>query len=244
MFKKKLPTRSLRFAEVEDIKKRRQRFIRLILCFVGIILFIGIAIYLFSLFRVKHIACKLDGENCENNLLQAVSLLKGRSMFSRLSLNHPFLQAKLRRVWPDSVMVTFAKPTLLVTFTRAAPQDPPVSLTVSGYLVPYLNGPKTPPIEDESTSQLPQNEKVSDSVLAFYTELTQSLLKFPNLPISRIKVVSEDEIHIFLDQGSAAIASQSSIARQLSSLQAILLSPTINREGKIIDLRFENPVLK
>lgn len=239
------PRRSLRFAEIEDIRRRRLKVIKLIGILVVLIAAIALGVYLFSFTLVKHVSCKLGGEKCENLLEQSADTLQGKSMLASLSLSHPYLKVAVKRVWPNGVEVSFSKPELLLSFQPSKAGVKSFSLTDSGFVVYFLaDGSSFPPITDAALEAMPEGARVPEPTLNFYRELTLALHKVPSLPIQTIKVVDASDVEIALNQNTRAIAMQKGITQELSSLQAILLSPTINREGKVIDLRFENPVLK
>lgn len=234
--------RELRYAEVMDRKRRRRARLRLLLGLIGIILVVAGLVWISSQLRVKRILCTLDGQVCETALEKAAESLLGSSMFGELQIRHPYLGVNFKRIWPSTVSVRFTKPELLFTF-RPTGEGKPYSLSSGGYVVEYL-GPETRPIYDQELETKQLSEKVEPRVLNFYQELNKQLEQHPGLAIQEIRVISEDEVILMLDRETRAVAMQEGIGEQLSSLQAIYESPTIAREGKTIDLRFDNPVLK
>lgn len=239
-----MPSRQLRFAKIQEIRKRRMRVLRLILSLLLFALGISVIIFLLSMITIKHVSCKLDSESCEKELQTIADKLLGKNILSNLRLSHPYLLVQTQRVWPNAARVLFKKPEVLLSFQSSNFANPPYSLTSSGFLVSYLGENKYPPIIDLTLEGRPLGEKAPEKSLRFYKELLTALQKYRDLSIQSLKVVSEDEIEIVLAGNIRAQASQDRIDDELSSLQAILLSPTMDTEGKVIDLRFQNPVLK
>lgn len=237
------PHRPLRFTEVKDLQRRRQQKLKLIILLFGILILLGCVYFLISLVTVRKVNCSLEGGSCSSDLIQLSKTLLGRSMFSELQLSHPYMENTVARSWPNAVNVKFKQPKILVSLQSTIKNSVSYSLTDSGYIVSNIE-PEELVIEDLELEKLSIGSKVSGSVLDFYKMLIPTLKTFKDTPISSVKIVSEDEILIYLGQNITAIAMRDGIKTQLSSLQAILLSPTIDKVGKTIDLRFENPVLK
>jgi len=238
------PKRELRYAEVVDIAKRRKRRLKFLGLLVGSSLLIAGIFFLVSSLRVKKISCELGGAECASNLLDVVDVLRGKSMFSSLEIKHPYLPTVSERIWPDGLKVTFQQPQLLLTLRSEKTENRAYSLTANGYIVGFVDTSQALPIYDYSLDSKLEGERVDSATLNFYQELIAALKKYSNLPIKQINVLGPDEVRFLLDSNATAIAFTRSISAELFSLQAIWESPTIEKSGKVIDLRFENPVLK
>lgn len=236
--------RPLRFVEIIERREKRRRVIQRIIILATLFSLLAGIVYGHSSLIVNQVDCQFEGENCETELNKYASTLTGKSMLSWLKVSHPYLLSKTERVWPSGVRVIFHKPLILLSFTTSSPERPSYSLTESGFITPFLDGMTMIPVQDLMLEKKNHGEKVNDRQRSFYKELVLALKQYPNLPISSIQIISEDLVELFLDMNTKIEASETNIGNQLASLQAILLSPTIQREGKTIDLRFQNPVLK
>src|SRR5258708_6087175 len=123
--------RVLRFAEIEDKKRRRSRFVKFALV-VGLSLsaLVGV-VCLYSFFSVKHVVCMMESQTCDDQLTRVARTLLGKSMFSNIALSHPYLSVRTQRQWPNGVRVQFSKPQLLLTFTPTEDGIAPFSLTMT-----------------------------------------------------------------------------------------------------------------
>ncbi len=238
-------SRQLRFIEVKDREKKRGRLLRLLFLFIVFCLLVFMAQAVWLRFFIKDIECHVEGGSCDENLLKISHELIGKSMFSNLHFTHPFLVVSLKRQWPNHVTVTFGKPVLLVTFLPSQEGKPPYSLTANGILVSFTNtNQHLPPLYDLLLEKMPMGSSVDEKKRAFYTYLSSKVPLDVLSHIQKITVTDEETVTMELDAATRAVADISRIDSELLSLQALLSSPTIDRNGKTIDLRFDNPVLK
>lgn len=238
------PKRELRYAEVIDREKRRKRKLRFFLVLLGIICLTLSIFFLTSLLKVKHIACTLDEGECPAELKQKTNAIRGRTMLADLGLSHAYMGVKMVRVWPDGLRVHFSRPKLLISFHRSQSETLGYSITENGYIVSHINEAQSIIAVDLMLENKSEGEKIEVTQLEFYNQLINSLQSKSNLKLIQIKVITQDEVQLYLEENVMAIAYMSKIDRALFSLQAIWESPTIEKAGKVIDLRFENPILK
>lgn len=164
-------------------------------------------------------------------------------MFSSMSLVHSYLKPQISRQFPSTIMASFKRPTALLTLFPET-SGSPLTLTNDGTIIPDAGAGSTVPITDATLTDLVIGSHVSSAKLDFYHSLASFLQNSHGLPVSRIVIQNEDEVHFFLDQNSQALLTETGLKAQLVSLQLLLNSPTIERQGKTIDLRFDNPVIK
>lgn len=236
------PMRELRYAEIVERKKKRRANLKVLFTFLILGSIVFLIFWLWSQSKVKSIVCSYGGEKCENDLASEANVILGKSMFAKLEIKHPYLPTKLKRQWPNKVNVEFGKPNILLIFNFS--EEKFVGITENGYVINASNRAEGPILLDDSLSQLKVGDKVSSGRLDAYKELSASLANLKFVVVSEVRITSEDEIYLKLPENTQAILGIKNISKQLSSLQAIYESPTITNEGRTIDLRFSNPVLK
>ena len=236
--------RPLRFAEVQDRKKKRKRVV--FICFgVGILLvFISMLLFVRSFFLIKHVSCGVEDETCDGELLHSAQSLAGKSMLSTLSLSHAILHAKIERLWPNGVRVHFTKPELLLTFSPSKDGVSGYSLTKEGVIVHFgMSMQELPPIADTALETLQVGDRIEEKRRTFYERLLGMSQLIKELHITYI-LVQDDVVTMRLDENAVAIMDTEHIESQLRALQTFLSVTTIDRHGKTIDFRFDNPVMK
>src|SRR5258708_4704277 len=237
--------RPLRFAEIQDKKKKRGRLIKSVLILGILLLFISGAVFLRSFFTVKRVVCVVEGQACDGTLMETAHSLVGKSMFRNLMLSHAYLVVKTARMWPNGVRVQFFKPELLVTFTSSREGMAPFSLTKTGVVVGFTGeNPHLPPIRDLQLETKQVGDHANETTFLFYQSLVSLLPKMNIMQITGITVSDDETVTLYLDENSLAVAEKKRIEDELQSLQTLLLSPALDRKGKTIDLRFENPVVR
>lgn len=243
--RKKKEPRPLRYTEIKDRERKRGKILRLFLLFVAFCFFIFMVRALWSRFFIKDTECHVETGLCDENLLKVSRELIGKSMFSNLHFTHPFLVVSLKRQWPNRIIVTFGKPTLLVTLLSSQEGKPAYSLTASGVLVSFtLANQHLPPLYDFLLEKMPIGSTVDEKKHVFYAYLSSKAPSDVLSHIQKITVSDEETVTMELDAATRVVADTSHIDSEFLSLQALLSSPTIDRSGKTIDLRFDNPVLK
>ncbi|PWU23969.1 hypothetical protein C5B42_01255 [Candidatus Cerribacteria bacterium 'Amazon FNV 2010 28 9'] len=244
MFERKNLSRSLRFAEKKEQLHRRGRRA----CWVffvgamGLVAFLIWRIYL--LFTVVHVVCTLDNQSCSEDTMSLAHRLVGRSMFETLHIIDDSLSVRVQKKWPNTLVVSFTQPQILVTFTPSSSAVSVYSLTQNG-LITATRATEPIPFTDLELEQLIVGTHVSPTTLNFYRTLVE-LITQPSLPVSLQKVVavSSNEVHLFFDGRLEVVVREETIDQEMHSLQILLQAPTIEHTGKVFDLRFRDPVMR
>lgn len=237
--------RPLRFAEIQDRKKRQQRMVRLVLI-AGVFLAVCIATFLLrSFLTVRSVSCFVQTDTCDEALTSSSQVLIGKNMLEPLTISHAYLDVAVKRQWPNTARVTFTKPELLVTFTPSVEGKAPVSLTTNGIVVSFvMEQTSMPAITDLFIETKQQGEHIDEKRLKFYKELLPLLGQLRMEQIRSITIVDDQTVIFSVDSDTQVITDTVDIAGKLETLQTLLDTPTIDRRGKTIDLRFQNPVIK
>lgn len=236
--------RPLRFAEVQDRKKKRRKLIFLFGCVAILTVVVVIIFLLRSFFLISHVSCVIENVSCDDELVQSSQALKGKSMLSQLRVSHAFLHSKIERLWPNGIKVHYSQPELLLSFAPSKEGIAPYSLTKDGIIVHVVGQMESlPVVSDVQLEMLHTGDHVDQRTFAYYDHLMQGLRTLHIQQISSIST-NDDVITVQLDASSRAVMDKEGISAELQDLQTFLSVSTVERNGKVIDFRFHNPVVK
>jgi hypothetical protein len=243
-------------------KKRRKlsfsrpNFSQLVSWPLTLVLIIAIILFLFSsYFDIKSHTCKyLDDQPCPQIIEAELDRFHHTSIFnfSPAALKQKLLavdprseRIDIKITFPHAFSVSFYPQTLLANIKVATNS---ANLLVSRQKV--ITGQSTNPQPNLPVIIYPQainlriGDLVSDTPLSFTLDLLQALEKsFIN--ISQIYLYSDKLILAQIDRDKQAIfTTHSELSRQVTSLQLILSKATIMKDLPVIDVRFDQPVLR
>jgi hypothetical protein len=241
--KKNEPKRELRFSEQADRKRKWQTLIRTVIFVIVVMVVPFLFFKIGEIFVIRSVTCQNENEMCGLQEQQLADTFLGKRLWARNELHHPYLSVQVKKIFPNKVQVTFHKQELLVSFSHEE-GEPTRSITKNGVVVPYGENMINIPISDKMVSSLSVGEHVRPQVLMFYQVLVRFLSEQNGTPVQLVSIQDENDVYIALDQSSQALLKMESIETQLRSLQVLVNTPTIDRRGKTIDLRFSNPVIK
>ena len=218
---------------------------------------LGLIYLLFSssFFRIQNIECSsLNKTPCDQNVIAELNKHKDKLIFTT---NTHEIEEKIKRADPiySGVEINAILPNTLKAsmnkkdfFANLQVSTNSASLIIDQDQVVVDKQPSPTPgtfsIISSAANQYVVGDKISDpnTLIAFEiaSELRRNYLSF-----NQIYFVSNNEIIISLHQDKTAIVtSVEDISRQVTSLQLILSKATISPEPRIIDMRFDMPVLK
>ena len=207
-----------------------------------------------SFFKINHVMCTLDYEECSDPVLLAeIDHLKGQNIFTLspqavstrlIAGDFRIREAKIQRELPGTVRILLQSvypvvalqikndPTWVlmdnqfrVISTRTIDPNVP-TIIVPGPLTLTIGKPPTNPLIIRSLSLA---KKLADEFFTFKT----------------LTMVDEDTIELVLPSGKTAIFTpKKDELEQLKLLQVILGGVTITKEMRVIDVRFSQPVLR
>lgn len=243
---KRAPARPLRSQELKDKRKSKHKKLKAILFLLGLLFLGGIFWQVRSYLLVKDIQClSPDEEVCKEQITILADQIRGKVIFGKLSPSHPYLTVEIKRSLPHTVRLKVIKPALLLTFSTYSQESKPYSLTKEGVKVPFLGvSAHLPVIKDASLEKLSDGYQVESPVLIFYQTVLEMLAKQGSIKVTQILLLDSDQIIFTLEQNISAVMRREDFGKQWETLQMWLDSPTIEKVGKTIDLRFENPVVK
>lgn len=243
---KRKPVRPLRFQEIKDKKKSKHKKLKALLRLICLLLFAWIFWQVRSYFLVKDIWCEIpDDKICQDQISIVGNQIQGKFILGKLSLTHPYLIIETKRSLPHTVRLIVTNPALLLTFSTYSQESEPYSLTKEGVKVPILGlSAHLPVIKDASLEMLSDGYQVESQVLIFYQTVLEMLAKQGSIKVTQILLLDSDQIIFTMEQNISAVMRREDFGKQWETLQMWLDSPTIEKIGKTIDLRFENPVVK
>lgn len=224
---------------------------------LSLVLVVGLIYLLFSssFFRIQNIECaSLNEAPCDQNVVAELNKHKDKLIFT--TKTHE-IEEKIKRADPiySGVEITAILPNTLKALMNKKDfyANLQVSTNSASLIVdqnklvvdkqPYPT-PGTFSIISSSASQYVVGDEIldADTLTAFEVanELRRNYLSF-----NQIYFISSNEIIISLHHDRIAIVTGTeNISRQVTSLQLILSKATISPEPRIIDMRFDMPVLK
>jgi hypothetical protein len=204
-------------------------------------------------FRLKNITCYQDFEPCTNpHLVAEVQKLQGENIFllnTSSVLNHLIsgdyllrdgelhrqlpstLTLELQSVYPVLALKVFGS-------EQFATLDPKLRVIRTSTL-----DPNVPTVMLDSPITLNISQPITDQRVV--DVLQKSLLIAQSIPGIKLIKVEGDNLGIDLESGHHALfSSQRDIAEQVSALRSVLSDATITEGVAIIDVRFNQPVLR
>lgn len=222
------------------------------------LIFVVSLIYLLfssSFFRIQNIECSsLNETPCDQNVIAELNRHQGELIFTT---NIHEIEEKIKKADPiySGVEINAILPNTLKAsmnkkdfFANLQVSTNSASLIVDQDQVVVDKQPFPTPgtfsIISNSANQYVVGDKISDpdTLIAFEVanELRRNYLSF-----NQIYFINNNEIIISLHHNKIAIVTGvGDISRQVTSLQLILSKATISPEPRIIDMRFDMPVLK
>jgi len=224
---------------------------------LAVLLIIGLIYLLFSssYFRIQNIECSsLNQTPCDQNVIAELNRHKNELIFTT---NTQEIEEKIKKADPiySGVQITAILPnTLKVSmdkkdfFANLQVSSNSASLIVDQDQVVVDKQPFPTPgtftIISSSADQYVVGDKILDSNTLIAFEVANALRR-NYLSFNQIYFITNTEIIISLhDNKIAVITGVEDISRQVTSLQLILSKATITPEPRILDMRFDMPVLK
>jgi len=231
----------------------REGFIR----WIGLIAVVALAIWLVygPFFRISQVSCTKQAEaNCDEEVLAELATHTGQSAFT---LQSKPIKTKLEKANPayQQVAVSVTLPNILTVtmidsqvYTHLKSATDSATLVVDRNLL-VVNKSVTPSpgiytVISAKANQIGVGDQITDETLVKVFELG-SLLKQFYIPFRDIIIKSPAEIVVSLTDGKIVLfTATQDITRQVTSLQLILQKATITKEPSVVDMRFNEPVLK
>lgn len=210
--------------------------------------------FLIKFFSIKEISCQLDGKECPASVQQAVSVLKGKSLFAtdyqeilrEQSLPLPITLQSIKKHLPQRIELAFSTQTLAYQLLTS---EGTVAVTATG--IPF----KENATQAATSIELkPTYSDVLASPEQIKPEVHEPLQKLANalqttqLAVEKVSWVDKDTIILIMkSEQHTALLDASDPEAAIKKLQLILNSAeyqAVAPKVKEIDLRFTLPVLR
>lgn len=219
---------------------------------VLVVISLVIAAYFSNIFAIKKILCVHNDRPCSpaveaelNNLMgQNILLFRYSELEEKLKLADVSVQQVLvKPILPHTISVHLSSRGATITISPATGS---ASLLVDATNVPFDidEHPKSPAqIISSNVNNLRIGEQINDPIILSAISLSQSLTD--NFVSYEFIQTEQERLNVLLKNGTVAIFEiNANYALKVPSLQYILREATIGKKPKIIDLRFNKPVLR
>jgi hypothetical protein len=223
---------------------------------ISLVFIIALAFLLRSdMFRLRQYTCTyLDQAPCPPQVTAEIDKQLGTSifLFSPQNLRQKLLQAipqtetiDITVSWPDSVDLTFTSSELLANL-QSATNSASLTIAANRIIIDYQALPDTtlPVIISPAVASLRVGDKATDPALEYSLSLITTL-KDHYIKAHILDSSDPTAIIVSLNDGFQAIFNHHrDLSRQVTSLQLILSKATIDPDLRIIDVRYDQPVLR
>jgi hypothetical protein len=213
-----------------------------------------VVLYHSPLFRLKHLTCRFDGQDCAPAVTADLNRYQGKSTFTTKASD---VVDHYRQAVPEAgvVQVSIKLPgsldlrlsrTKLIAYVSAASASAALQLSDNHRVMGIVEvlDPQIPLITDESAYDLTVGQVITDPTINFALDLIEQL-DTSFIPFDSIMVENPETLLVTLESGHIAVFSSAlEVSRQLTSLQVILTKAKIDQEVRYLDVRFDQPVLR
>jgi hypothetical protein len=206
-------------------------------------------------FRLRRVDCQNQANQpCDPNVVAELKSHLGRSIFT---IPGKDITAKIEAANPayQQVIITAKLPDLLTVrmvdreeyaLLKSASTSAALVINQNLLVVAKSIAPPTGTflVISDRALQVGVGDYLSDQALVAAFSLGRLLTK-AYIPTQYFNLVTPDYLLVLLADGKQAVFSTTlDLSRQVTSLQLILQKATIQKEPRVIDLRFDKPVLK
>ena len=202
-------------------------------------------------FSISDVSCTLDSGQCNEQILAEIDKNKGKSSLrfntheleDKISKSDPYIsKAEVKIQLPNKIKVTLSVRQSFISL-RTINSNFEMVVDDQGYVFRINNQPEntTPSVfVKEITEEL--GTRIKDENLLLTLKLVK-LLNEQFITFSSLSLDKETATVVLSDDVQAIFSVQENITRQVTSLQRILSQATIDSEFKIIDIRYEKPII-
>lgn len=230
--------------------KRRLIIFFSILFSVGI--FISISLISRPIIKISHIECTLGEHSCPQKLNEKLNQIQNKSfLFSNienlvenldLDLYHLI---EIKKTWPNSISLSFSKKTSGYIL-KLESTDEELLIADSGLVYSDETDNSLTRVRVSNWPDILVENKINQELHSLIIHIL-NLLNEHQLTISEIKIISSNQIFIYLDNGLVAIIQKADVNKQIAQLAIVINKLDLNQIDtniKEIDLRFKFPVLR
>lgn len=205
-----------------------------------------------SFFNLTNIVCQeVSGGPCSNQVLSALNQFAHRSIFTLsstrviqtvMTADPNTAEVRFSVKLPNTVSIIITPISPVAQFTFDDPQSAPLIVSGTGKELAQA-GSNLPQISVDRSFNRPSLIKQSD-LINFTIELLHSL-NSTFIKYDKVSLADTNTVKIQLpDNRTAVFSPHQPATRQVTTLQSILSAATIKTDNPIIDVRFNDPVLK